>query len=127
MNYSPEFEQWWNHYPRKVAKRKASKVFQTVLKEIGLVELIAITRKFAQSDVGRAGPFCPHPTTWLTQGRWEDEPDAWSLDQRPQPFKVVREYCKEEWRLPPAEEHTGESLRDQLAKAMRDGTQGEQI
>ena len=121
MKYSPEFEKWWSFYPKKVGKRQAFKTWEKmkVLQEIGLEELIAITRKFARSDAGRAGAFCPYPATWLSRGQWEDEPDHWSMDQRPREFKKVREYCKEEWRLPPREEHDGQSLREQLIKELR--------
>jgi hypothetical protein len=32
--------------------------------------------QFAKSDKA-AGEFCPHPTTWLNQGRYDDDQATW--------------------------------------------------
>jgi len=35
--------------------------------------------QFAKSPRGRAGKHCPHPATWLNQGRYDDDPAVWQL------------------------------------------------
>lgn len=81
MQYTTEFEEWWSVYPRKVKKLAAFQSFQRVVKRIGrenLPMLLEITRTFAASDVGRDPKFCPHATSWLNQGRWEDDQTDWN-------------------------------------------------
>jgi len=83
----PFFETFWNLYPRKVAKVAARKAWDTALATIQLqrsiLKIDAATvieqaaEKFAKSDKGR-GEYCPHPATWLNQGRYDDDPAAWA-------------------------------------------------
>lgn len=68
-----EFADWWQAYPRKVAKGRAAKAYRAARRKADADTLLAAVR--AQSDTLMAkGPeFCPHPTTWLHGERWADE------------------------------------------------------
>lgn len=74
--YICSFEKFWNLYPRKIGKKKAESAYKKVAtsknkeKEIlkGLGEYI---KKWRAENTD--SKFIPHPTTWINQGRWEDE------------------------------------------------------
>jgi hypothetical protein len=74
------FDEFWKAYPRKVGKGEAEKQWakakgidlQAVLKAI---ERARATEQW-QKD---SGQFIPHPATWLSQRRWEDEPTGTAL------------------------------------------------
>jgi len=82
-DYTPEFELFWEAYPRKVGKMKA---FQSWVKH---VDQEVISRVMASLEVQKKsrqwneenGRFIPHPTTWLNQHRWEDQLE---LEKQPQ-------------------------------------------
>jgi hypothetical protein len=74
--YSKEFEDWWQHYPRRVQKGAASKAFRAALKRADLATIMESTVAFAKSPKGK-GEFCPYPATWLNQDRWADDPAEW--------------------------------------------------
>lgn len=68
------FAAFWSLYPRKVARPKAAQSFGK-LTEAEQRAAIAAVPKFAASWKWRMEPdYIPHPTTWLNQRRWEDEP-----------------------------------------------------
>ena len=73
-----EFERFWKAYPRKVGKQAAlkkwhhAKINGKVDRIIAAVEIQKRTPQWAKDG----GQFIPHPATWLSQGRWEDEPFA---------------------------------------------------
>ena len=71
------FARWWEAYPNKVGKQAAERAYATACRKIGgpdppRVLLDGLQRALA-SGVWDDG-FIPHPTTWLNQGRWDDEP-----------------------------------------------------
>lgn len=67
------FEKFWLAYPKKVGKKAARKVFQKI--DVPLETLLtAIERQKCSDQWSRDnGQYIPNPTTWLNQGRWEDE------------------------------------------------------
>jgi hypothetical protein len=70
------FDQFWSHYPRKVAKAEARKAWaQTVKIRPGLDELIGAVLAQCQCEQWRKnnGSFIPYPATWLRGERWCDE------------------------------------------------------
>ncbi len=88
--YSDCFEAWWAAYPRKVGKRKAFAAWKIAVVEIArqfepdggrhdkaVALLLETTEQFADSPKGNAGSYTPHPTTWLNQGRYDDDPAEW--------------------------------------------------
>lgn len=73
---APGFEEFWSAYPRRVGKDAALKAFAKRKPDEGLLDrmLCAIKAQNA-SEAWRkdAGQFIPHPSTWLNEGRWQDE------------------------------------------------------
>ncbi|QND58227.1 helix-turn-helix domain-containing protein [Mesorhizobium huakuii] len=86
-NKDAAFEAWWSRYPEKVGKGAARKAFDQAQRKTSLDVLVAgVERYKASKPADRA--WC-HPTTWLNQERWLDQPAAtaprtlgdWSLDR----------------------------------------------
>ena len=68
------FELFWAKYPRKVAKRAAKAVFDRMTPEDKQMAVDAIDNHLKHWKVeGTELAFIPHATTWLRQGRFEDE------------------------------------------------------
>ena len=72
------FEQFWAAYPKKVGKDDARKAFAKRKPDHELLDqmlaAIAVQRaSLAWTKDG--GQFIPNPSTWLNQGRWQDETD----------------------------------------------------
>lgn len=85
--YSDEFERFWKCYPRKVGKGQAWKVWAKAVSHFAAsngVEsgqasqrLAEIAAQFARTPKGQSGEYCPHPGTWLSERRFEDDPEQW--------------------------------------------------
>lgn len=84
-----EFDSWWSAYPRKVGKQKARAAYLKARKRGVTAEelrdgLEASVRQWRREM--RPDDKLPHPTTWLNEGRWEDDytaptptgPDPWA-------------------------------------------------
>ena len=67
------FDRFWSVYPRKAGKQDAQRSFERALKVATLNEILAGAQKYAD-DPNRVAQFTAHPSTWLNQGRWSDEP-----------------------------------------------------
>lgn len=67
------FDAFWARYPRKIGKKAARKEWDKAHVTPELFEQIQRTLdwEIAQWDDPQ---FIPHPRTWLSQGRWDDEP-----------------------------------------------------
>ena len=77
------FETFWKLYPRKVAKRAAQGAFNRLTKDEQAHAVEAIEQHVAYWKLkGTEMEFICHATTWLNQGRWEDE-----LDMTPKEIK----------------------------------------
>ena len=68
---STDFETFWQHYPVKVGKVKAKQAWDKATPSLATV-LEALTWQ-KTSRQWRAG-YVPHPTTYINQGRYLDEP-----------------------------------------------------
>lgn len=82
------FEEWWKVYPKRVGKKAAHTAFQRAMagdRTLTAERLIEGARRLAAQ--GREYRFIPNPTTWLNQGRWEDDepgvPSAKVVESRP--------------------------------------------
>jgi hypothetical protein len=86
--YSPAFLDFWEIYPNKVGKDKAFAAWKKAIKrcrsrhelETNRQAIEHITTKaseFAPTPLGQDTKYCPHPTTWLNGGRYDDDPQAW--------------------------------------------------
>lgn len=70
------FDEFWEAYPKKVGKKAALASWKKVKPDTELFDkiMMAIGRAKATEQWQREnGRFIPNPTTWLNQGRWDDE------------------------------------------------------
>lgn len=71
------FNEFWQAYPRKVGKAAALRKWMVLRPSAELhsriMNALAEQKKSAQWNRD-GGQYIPHPTTWLNQGRWDDEP-----------------------------------------------------
>ncbi len=83
--YSAEFEAFWKEYPRKIAKAEAYRVWKKAnLPALDVVLLAISKQKGCKQWKQDGGKYIPHPSTWINQGRWDDEveeevPDVWVI------------------------------------------------
>jgi hypothetical protein len=66
---SKEFEQFWDLYPRKVAKFDAEEIFRRLDSEEQSAAINNISRLYSKTP----SQFVPNPTKYLSESRWEDE------------------------------------------------------
>ncbi len=71
-----EFEQFWAAYPRKTGKGVARKAFAKAMRLTTLDTMLTALKWQRQQEqwVKQGGQFIPHPSTWLNQERWDDQP-----------------------------------------------------
>lgn len=71
-----EFEQFWQAYPRKTGKGVARKAFAKALRVTTLDTILTALewQRRQEQWIKQGGQFIPHPSTWLNQERWDDEP-----------------------------------------------------
>jgi hypothetical protein len=68
-----DFEAFWKAYPKKTAKPYCKEIWKRKGLSLELV-LPALKMSIASRDWQKdGGQFIPNPSTWLNQGRWEDE------------------------------------------------------
>lgn len=81
------FAEFWKAYPKKVGKKAAEKSWQKLKPDAELFERImqAVTAAKSSDQWNREnGRFIPNPSTWINQGRWDDElPAAGRFQQQP--------------------------------------------
>jgi len=70
-----EFEMFWDAYPRKIGKKAAQKAFQNAQDRPRIDDLLKAIAQAKSSPqwAKEGGQFIPHPATWLSQGRWDDQ------------------------------------------------------
>jgi len=74
--FPPGFERFWSAYPRKVGKVAAAKEFDRCKPNSTLVDAMVVAieaQKLGEPWRKDSGQFIPHPSTWLSEGRWLDE------------------------------------------------------
>ena len=68
------FAEFWKEYPLKVAKAAAEKKYRAMVKSADVHDKIMRGLRSQLKELeSRERKYIPHPTTWLNQGRWEDE------------------------------------------------------
>lgn len=73
--YTPEFESFWNEYPRKLGKKEAYKTWNTVIKKGESPQVIiqcASNYKKQCDDRKTETHFIKHPKTFLNEERYKD-------------------------------------------------------
>ena len=69
-----QFFEFWSLYPRKVGKQKALSAFEKAVESVGLDRVMEGARRLATDPNLPSEQWIPHPTTWLNEGRWDDDP-----------------------------------------------------
>ena len=70
------FAEFWQAYPRKVAKPAAEKAWRKVAAEADAIMAGLRRQAGCEQWAKDGGQFIPHPATWLNGRRWEDAPAA---------------------------------------------------
>ena len=87
------FDDFWKHYPYKVAKRTAEKAHRSALKRATAATILAGARRYAEQVAekvardSRAAEFIAHPATWLNGDRWADLEGAATATPSPDPAR----------------------------------------
>ena len=71
-----DFDIFWSHYPRKIAKADARKAWNQTKDIRPNIDTIVNALKAAcktEQWMRGGGQFIPYPATWLRGERWEDE------------------------------------------------------
>lgn len=74
--YAESFDSFWLEYPKKISKSSALKIWLRIKPDEELATRIVGALKVHKESsqwLRDGGRFIPHPSTWLNQGRWEDE------------------------------------------------------
>ena len=97
--YSPEFEQFWSLYPRKVDKRKAWRNWKTRVKETDPGDIIAAANHYSHACVGKEQQFIKHASTFLGPDKpyeeWIRAPEKQSMPV-PKAWNILKNYMDEE-------------------------------
>ena len=67
------FDVFWDVYPKKTGKGDARKAFSKVKVPVEVLVAAVETQKQSVQWQKEGGQYIPNPSTWLNQGRWEDE------------------------------------------------------
>jgi hypothetical protein len=67
------FEDFWRQFPRKVGKLAAKREWDRLKPDAETRQQMEATLSW-QVEQWDDPKYTPHPTTWLHQGRWLDEP-----------------------------------------------------
>lgn len=89
------FDEFWSAVPRKVGKKKARAEWDKALKEADADTIIDGMRRY-RDDPNRVDAFTKHPTTWLSQGCWDDDPLPSRNQQSPSSGSPQRRLSPEE-------------------------------
>lgn len=68
-----QFDDFWNAYPRKIAKPTARKAWLRAIKRADPAAIIEGAKRYA-ADPNRTPQYTKHPGPWLNDDRWADEP-----------------------------------------------------
>jgi biotin operon repressor len=69
-----QFDEFWNHYPKKVDKGAALRAFRKAAKSYDLDDVIAGAKRYAQDPNLPEKQFIKNPATWLNAESWNNGP-----------------------------------------------------
>lgn len=69
-----DFSRFWNAYPKKTGKTEAQKSWLKNKPPIDLILKALVWQSRSEQWRKDNGQFVPNPSTYLNQGRWQDEP-----------------------------------------------------
>ena len=95
-DYTPEFEEWWLHYPRRVAKPAAFKAYKAALvRGANPGDMIALADYYAEAWTKQRlsdGDYRMYPATWLNQCMYDSGPgDFYETGLKPVEVKELWE------------------------------------
>jgi hypothetical protein len=67
------FERFWAAYPIKAKKGYAQRCWDKAIKKAPPEVIIRAAKRYAE-DPNRVDAYTAHPSTWLNQERWTDDP-----------------------------------------------------
>ena len=75
IQITSHFDEFWSKCPRKIGKKKVRTLYNNLIrkKEVTEQELIDGMTRYAESVKNTETAFIVHPSTFLAQGRWEDD------------------------------------------------------
>lgn len=74
MSAMDDFDQWYSAYPRKIARGRAEKAYNQMIKAgVTHSELLIGARAYAAKVAKKDKEFIPYPATWLHDKSWLDE------------------------------------------------------
>lgn len=81
--YPKDFEEFWAIYPRRAGKGQAFKSWQQARKSMSAAAIILAAKRYADDpNQPQDRSKIPHPSTWLHQQRWDDDPLPARLESR---------------------------------------------
>lgn len=105
------FDEFWADYPKKVGKKVAETAWKKIKADAELhSKIIAAVEKAKRTEQWQRenGRFIPNPTTWLNQGRWDDEYEEAPSEINSKPFDGRKQQ-------PATTQQGSEKKRDALA------------
>ena len=74
-DYSPPFEEWWLHYPRRTRKPESFKAYEAAVfrgaKQDDMIAMADLYRDAWTPERLKEGDYRMHPATWLNQCMYE--------------------------------------------------------
>ena len=70
-----DFDGFYAAYPRKVGKDAARRAYNAAIKRADHATIMAGLATYTAAKAGTEAQYIAHPSTWLNQGRWDDEPE----------------------------------------------------
>ena len=93
---TPEFEAFWNAYPKQKAKTEAREAFAKVDVPLQtLLDALEIQKK-SHDWLKEGGQYIPYPAKWLNKRRWEDATDTTQQTDRYANLRRLMEECEDE-------------------------------
>jgi biotin operon repressor len=89
--YSADFETFWHEYPKKTGKDAAFSAWEKRNGSRPPIEsIVSKIQELKQTDQWRKdnGQFIPLPTTWINQGRWNDECNIEIKSNKPKGYSM---------------------------------------
>lgn len=93
---TPEFEAFWNAYPKQKAKTEAREAFAKVDVPLQtLLDALEIQKK-SNDWLKDGGQYIPYPAKWLNKRRWEDATETTQQTDRYANLRRLMEECEDE-------------------------------
>jgi hypothetical protein len=123
LNNTMDFDEFWQMYPRKVAKFVAKKSWKRLTKkEVIKVKSVLADHKLRWKD--KELQYIPHASTWLNQKRFDDELEPLPKKELTSEQKdhIKMENLKKEWEEAQEDIATQEEVKAMLSAFKKNGS-----